>query len=40
VAKGDDAEDHGEHLAGDGDGDQQDRREGREGVDCCQWVSP
>jgi hypothetical protein len=35
VAEGDDAEDHGEHLARDGDGDEQHRREGRERVDCC-----
>lgn len=33
VAKGDDAEDHGEHLARDGHGDEQHRGEGREGVD-------
>jgi hypothetical protein len=34
VPKRNDAEDHGEHLARDGDGDEQDRREGRERVDC------
>jgi hypothetical protein len=34
VAEGGDAEDHSEHLAGDGDGDEEDRGEGGEGVDC------
>lgn len=34
VAEGDDAQHHGEHLARDGHGDEQDRREGRERVDC------
>jgi len=38
VAEGDDGEDHGEHLAGDGDGDEQDGGEGGERVDCCACV--
>lgn len=34
VAKGDDGQDHGEHLARDGDGHEEDRGKGGEGVDC------
>lgn len=35
VAVPDDGQDHGEHLAGDGDGDEDDRAEVGDGVDCC-----
>lgn len=34
MAEGDDGEHHGEHLAGDGHGHEEDRGEGRESVDC------
>lgn len=34
VAVPDDGEDHGEHLAGDGDGDEDDGSEVGDGVDC------
>lgn len=33
VTKGEDGEGHGDHLAGDCDGDEEDRRKGGEGVD-------
>ncbi len=41
VAEGNDGEDHGDHLAGDGDGDKEDGGEGGEGVDwgCVKKVS-
>lgn len=34
VAEGDDGQDHGEHLARDGNGDEQDRRKGGKRIDC------
>lgn len=36
VTKGDDGQDHGKHLARDGDGDEEDRGEGGKGIDCGQ----
>lgn len=37
VAVPDDGEDHSEHLAGDGDGDEDDGAEVGDGVDCTRF---